>query len=251
MRSLLTLSKASREKVFNVFTGWQVVTSRGDGILKHNMPSKLAATNVMLNKLALGELPETTNREASFALLIKQARTGDATAFEMLMIRSQHKVARTAWRLLGNEEDARDAAQEVFLRAFKYLNRFDEEQDFDAWLYRITINVCRDLVRKFRHEAVSQVDLEHEREALEAQPSSDDTEAATLYAERRQILAQALATLTEKERRALALRDLEGLSTEEVARILKSRPATVRSQISMARRKIKLYCERLIHKSNR
>ena len=74
-------------------------------------------------------------------------RTGEAAAFEQVMVCTQHNVAATAWRLLGNREDARDAAQEVFLRAFKYLKAYRPEQDFHGWLYRITVNVCRDMLR--------------------------------------------------------------------------------------------------------
>ena len=83
-----------------------------------------------------------------FALLVARARAGDATAFERIMLETERKVVSTAWRMLGNREDARDATQEVYLRVYKYLDRFKPEQDFQGWLYRITINVCRDVARK-------------------------------------------------------------------------------------------------------
>jgi RNA polymerase sigma-70 factor (ECF subfamily) len=198
--------------------------------------------------------PLVANSEAQtgLALLITHARSGDATAFEELMICTQHKVVATAWRMLGHREDARDAAQEVYLRVFKYLDRYDPAQDFHGWLYRITLNVCRDTARKRRgRDAGSDwFDApEHEREPEQLTADAvDQVEAQTLLTQQRALVARALQTLPAKERAALVLRDLEGLSTEEVARILRSRPVTVRSQISSARAKIKLYCDRLLRK---
>jgi RNA polymerase sigma-70 factor, ECF subfamily len=199
---------------------------------------------------------ERDEQQTALARLIAQARTGDAGAFEELMICTQHKVVATAWRMLGEREDARDAAQEVYLRVFKYLDRYDPAQDFHGWLYRITINVCRDAARRRRttdagsdwFDAPAHEDM---IEALSGYEAQDDVEAQTLLGQQRALVARALLTLPEKERAAVVLRDLEGLSTAEVARILQSRPVTVRSQLSSARTKIKLYCERLLRKGER
>jgi RNA polymerase sigma-70 factor, ECF subfamily len=212
------------------------------------MPCEIAQSVLMTD----AHMPsaETDERQTGIAMLVARARTGDATAFEELMICTQHKVVATAWRMLGNREDARDAAQEVYLRVFKYLARYDATQDFHGWLYRITLNVCRDAARKqrkadegsdwFDAPAHEQMDAAH----------TDEVEAQALRAQQRALVAQALQTLPEKERAALVLRDLEGLDTEEVARILRTRPVTVRSQVSSARAKIKLYCERLLRKGD-
>jgi RNA polymerase sigma-70 factor, ECF subfamily len=198
---------------------------------------------------------ETDERQTGLALLVARARTGDAEAFEELMICTQHKVVTTAWRMLGDREDARDAAQEVFLRVFKYLGRYDATQDFHGWLYRITLNVCHDAARRRRRTDAGSDWFDtpaHEHAAESLQTSAQpDTEDSVLRAQQRALVTRALSTLSEKERAALVLRDLEGLPTEEVARILKSRPVTVRSQISMARAKIKLYCERLLRTGGR
>lgn len=181
-----------------------------------------------------------------FAQLIAQARAGDRAAFEQMMICTQHRVARTAWRMLGNSEDARDAAQETFLRAYKYLHRFKPEHDFNAWLYQITINVCRRMLkRKSRFIRAALTEEEFEL-ANDAHQSADDAEATIALDEQRRIVACALETLSRRERAAIVLRDMEGLSTEETARILGTRPATVRSQVAAARSKIKLYCDRFL-----
>lgn len=89
-----------------------------------------------------------THNGTSLTHLIEDAAMGDTAAFEQIMIHSQQRVMAMTWRMLGNEADARDASQEVFLRVYKYLSRFKHDQDFFAWLYTITVNVCRDLGRK-------------------------------------------------------------------------------------------------------
>ncbi|HEV2708227.1 MAG TPA: sigma-70 family RNA polymerase sigma factor [Pyrinomonadaceae bacterium] len=182
--------------------------------------------------------------------LAERARAGETAAFEQLMTRTQHGVAATAWRLLGNREDARDATQETYLRAYKYLHSYRAEQDFQGWLYRVTVNVCRDMLRAGRGASNRIDSFEDERAGavLDTLAAEDDTEQAALLAQRRAIVGRALATLPEKERTAVVLRDLEGLSTEEVARVMKTRPATVRSQVSTGRAKLKLYCERLLRR---
>jgi RNA polymerase sigma-70 factor (ECF subfamily) len=177
--------------------------------------------------------------------LIERARGGDAAAFDQLMIAHQQRVMATAWRMLGNTEDTRDAAQEVFLRLYKHLHKYDPQQDFSGWLYRIVINVCHDIARK-RGNRYASFEAEQEAGQLPTLISRDNSERAAIQAEEQMIVLRALATLTEKERAAIVLRDLEGLATEEVARILGSSPTTVRSQISTARTKIKLYRDRFL-----
>jgi RNA polymerase sigma-70 factor (ECF subfamily) len=179
------------------------------------------------------------------AHLIIRAKAGDKTAFDQIIINHQRKVISLAWRLLGNREDARDAAQETFLRVYKSFGRFDPSQDFNGWLYRIAVNVCRDLARKRRGNIYS-LEAEVESGAVAEPASSHDTESAAMLAQEHAILLRALATLPEKERAAIVLRDMEGLDTEEVARILGSSPTTVRSQICAARVKIKAFRERFL-----
>lgn len=188
-------------------------------------------------------------KEPYLAPLVERARAGDTSAFEQIMICSERRVVATAWRILGDREDARDAAQEVFLRAYKYLGTFREDQNFSGWLYRITVNVCRDMARKRSHggrERFISYEADLEEGILENLPAPDDTESRAIEAQERLIVARALSALSEKERSALVLRDMEGFSTEEVAQILGTRAATVRSQISSGRTKIKRYCERFL-----
>lgn len=187
----------------------------------------LMAQDLRLNR---GGGKETT----PIARLVARAQTGDREAFDQLMICHQHRVVALAWRLLGNREEAHDAAQETFLKVYRHLAGFDPERDFGAWLYRIAVNVCRDHAkRRNRRERV------WDEQEIYRQPSAEDVEQWAIDNQERRLALQALAELTEKERAAIVLRDLEGFETDEVAHLLGSSPTTVRSQISKARVKLK------------
>ena len=181
-------------------------------------------------------------------MLVARARAGDQIAFERIMLATEQRVVSIAWRMLGNRDDARDAAQDVYLRVFKYLARFRAGEDFRAWLYRITINVCHDFARKKGATGfgqLDQIDFVQERAALETGRRGADPERLALQEQQLALIRSALQSLPPKERAALVLRDLEGFSTEEVAQALGSRAVTVRSQVSSARAKIKTYCDKL------
>jgi RNA polymerase sigma-70 factor (ECF subfamily) len=166
------------------------------------------------------------------------------------MIHSEQKVMRLTWRMLGNEADARDATQEVFLRVYKYLGTFKQDQDFFAWIYQITLNVCRNITKKRQSSSAQfvSIDAGNNPEAFLVLDQHADAEESLLRAQRRELIVKAMATLPDKERAAFLLRDLEGFETDEVARIMRSSSTTVRSQISSARKKIKLYCDRYLKK---
>jgi RNA polymerase sigma-70 factor (ECF subfamily) len=186
-----------------------------------------------------------------FAVLVARARAGDETAFEQIMLATEQRVVSIASRMLGNRDDARDAAQDVYLRVFKYLERFRAGEDFRGWLYRITINVCHDFARKKGVSALAQfdqIDFVQDSAVLGTGRRRADPESLALHEQQLALIRSALQSLPPKERAALVLRDLEGFSTEEVAQALGSRPVTVRSQVSSARAKIKKYCDKLSRK---
>jgi RNA polymerase sigma-70 factor, ECF subfamily len=186
-----------------------------------------------------GPVPEIENSgDAELSVqILKRAIAGDRVAFDQIILRYERRVFVTALRLLDRKEDAQDAAQEVFLRLFRFMHRFDEKRDLLPWLYRMTINVCHDLHRRrYRGERL------RVEEVIAANIAFDPVREIVRL-ERRQIIGLALRTLTEKERAAIVLRDIEGLSTKEVAAILGSSETTVRSQISLARVKIKQFVD--------
>lgn len=192
------------------------------------------------------EQEEKTFSSSQVQSLIAQAKLGDNHAFEQILILYQRQVLGIAIRLLGNVDDGRDAAQEVFLKLHKYLHNFNEEKDFLPWLYQMTINTCRDIARKrAKHSTLS---LESEKEIINNIASSQDIEKEINLIQEKKIINQALETLSEKEKTVLILRDIEGLETKDVARLLGTAEATIRSQISMARIKIKKYRDKFLGK---
>ena len=168
---------------------------------------------------------------------LEVAKAGDLAAFELLMRQHERLVLVTALRLLGVLEDAQDASQEVFLRLYRNLNRVGASGNLSGWLYRVTVNVCHDANRKRRVPASVE-------DAAGLPALTADPQRAAVETERRRALEMSLRMLSEKERAVLVLRDLEGLSTGEVARALGTTEATVRSQISKSRVKTRDFLER-------
>jgi RNA polymerase sigma-70 factor (ECF subfamily) len=177
--------------------------------------------------------------------LALRAQAGDDGAFDELMRATEERVLAIAWRLLGTREEARDAAQESFLRAYRHLRRFQPNREFEAWLYRIVLNVCRDHFRRRRRSASVTVPSAS-TESRSNEPSAPATsEDELLQAERRSLVLAALETLPARQRAALVLRDLEGRTSEEVAAILGTTAGTVRSQLAAARSRLKIAIVRL------
>jgi RNA polymerase sigma-70 factor (ECF subfamily) len=168
---------------------------------------------------------------------MEAARGGDLEAFESLMRRHERLVLATALRLLGSMEDAQDASQEVFLRLYRNLGKLQASSNLAGWLYRVTVNVCRDARKRRPRETSAE-------EAAEAVSPEADPQQTVTRNERQRVLEMSLRLLSGHEREALVLRDLEGLSTAEVAEILGTSQATVRAQIFQARIKIKGFVER-------
>ena len=186
--------------------------------------------------------PESSGGPAAeTAAWVERAREGDQEAFACLVERHERMVLRTGLRLLGRLDLAQDAAQEAFLRLHRHLSRFDSSRELGPWLYRIVVNVCRDLSRRQRWPRLR--GLEEAREVRS--PDSDEAalQEAVARNEQRRVVQAALRALSPREREAIVLRDLEGLPTSEVARVLGSSEGTVRSQISTGRLKIKHYVE--------
>jgi RNA polymerase sigma-70 factor (ECF subfamily) len=183
--------------------------------------------NVDQFAIAAGRLNVTDEQSE----LVRRARRGELQAFEMLMRIHDRQVYRVALRMLGNVEDAKDASQEVFLRLHRSLGKVDETRDLASWLYRVTVNVCNDAFRNRR------ATLPIEKAGVLA--SAVDPEQESEANQTRRLVTEALARLPEKQRAAVVLREIEGLSTAEVAGILGASEMTVRSHISLARTKLR------------
>jgi RNA polymerase sigma-70 factor (ECF subfamily) len=144
-----------------------------------------------------------------------------------LIERHKAMVFRTAWRILGEKSDAEDITQEVFLRLYK-----TKEEPSAPWIYRITVNLCLDQIRKRKPQAT-----ESTLETL--QSSQPNPEQQLELEQKQQRLARLIAKLPERERACLVLRDLEGLNSREVASILDCTEETVRTSIHRAKEKLK------------
>jgi RNA polymerase sigma-70 factor (ECF subfamily) len=197
----------------------------------------------MQSALSMSRPAETqlSAEAAEVARHVRLALAGDSAAFEHIVLRYETRVMSLAARLLGGKDEARDVAQEVFLRAFKYLHRLDLRKPIEPWLIRITVNVCRDQARarQRRHDTFS------DGEPPEAIDRAPDPHAGLIQKQERLLLHRALGELPEKERLAIVLRDVEGLSTAEVASILGSSETTVRSQVSRGRLHLRAAIHRL------
>lgn len=177
--------------------------------------------------------PEPTVGEAR---LLALAKTGDLDAFEQLVALHERRVFSLALRLTGSVEDAKDATQEAFIRLHRKIGQIDSGRGVGPWLYSVAVNACRDIGRERQRSRL--VAMENWA-SLAAADSAAGPEGLYADRQREERLRAVLHRLPEKERAALLLREMEGLTTEEVARILGSSGATVRSQISMARLKLR------------
>lgn len=186
-------------------------------------------------------LPEEPADDPLGAIVLR-LRSGEVEVFAELMARTERRVLSVAWRILGDRHLAEDAAQETYLRVFRSLHRYRLGEPFEAWLIRIAVHVCYDLGRKRGPLPLPMDTLE----ALEGNAAPMLAEEAVLLHQRRALVRQALTSLPQAERAALVLRDLEGLSTEETARILGVRPVTIRTQAASARAKVQAFCARLL-----
>lgn len=151
------------------------------------------------------------------------------------------RVFLIVYRIVGNVGDAQDLVQETFIKALQRQDQIRDPEKAAHWLSRIASNTAIDFLRRRQRVAMSPVD-----DLLETQwgPEEQSPEYRLLQSEKRDYLEQGLSRLTERERAALILRDVEGLPAEEVARILNCGKATVRSHIANARVKFRRYMER-------
>jgi RNA polymerase sigma-70 factor (ECF subfamily) len=185
---------------------------------------------------------EASRDAEEMARVVRLTLGGDAAAFEQIIRRYETRVMTMAARFLGARDEACDVAQEVFLRAFKYLHRLDLDKPIEPWLMQIAANVCRDAARRRQRVRNTFVDIESP-DTMDDSPGPYDGLARK---EERRVLHKALQSLPEKERLAIVLRDVEGRSTAEVASILRSSETTVRSQVSRGRLKLKAAIDRLM-----
>src|SRR5579864_6921527 len=173
--------------------------------------------------------------------LVRLSQSGNETAFEGLVRRHQQRVFALVWGILRRQEDVEDVAQQVFLKAYLGIKRFDQRAAFSTWLYKIAINECWDYLRKKKvRPLVYEADLSEEQVSrLDGIVSAERPPVdANSRAETRELLDRLLATLPEQDQQLLVLKEMEGFSVQELAEILQLNVNTVKVRLFRARGRI-------------
>jgi RNA polymerase sigma-70 factor (ECF subfamily) len=164
--------------------------------------------------------------------LVARSVAGDHDSFNQLIRRWERPIYALAFRVLGREDDARDVCQEAFLRAFRALPGFKGEAKFSSWLYRITLNLCRDWLRRKKRTPVVQapegVDLV---ELAAAQGPAESIEDLVARKQLSAAVAEAMASLPDEQRTAIVLKEFHGLTFQEIADLQQIPLSTVKTRL--------------------
>jgi RNA polymerase sigma-70 factor (ECF subfamily) len=173
--------------------------------------------------------------------LIESFRKGDEKAFEEIVRRYQRQVANIIYLTLGNREEVDDLSQEVFVRVFRSLNRFEFDSSLYSWIYRIAVNLCIDEIRKKKIRKLIPLDFLSEKK-LEGEKRSKETTTGSdelLQKEKKEVIRDALDKLSTIHRTVILLREYQDLSYGEIARTLRISPQAVKSRIFRAREELR------------
>ena len=184
---------------------------------------------------------QTRNSEQLDEDLVLRVQRGDKSAYDLLVIKYQHKIIQLVNRYVKDPSEAQDVAQEAFIKAYRALGNFRGDSAFYTWLYRIAINTAKNyLVSRSRRSSDYQVDIQ-DAEALENAPQlqgMETPERLLLNQEIIETIKSAIEKLPEEMRTAIMLREFEGMSYEEIAEAMDCHVGTVRSRIFRAREAI-------------
>jgi RNA polymerase sigma-70 factor (ECF subfamily) len=174
--------------------------------------------------------------------LITVFKAGDKTAFDTLVLRHKDMVFNLCYRFLGDFQDANDTAQDVFIKAYKALKRFRAESSFSTWIYRIALNTCKNRIKSLEHRYWEQTrSLDNpgksgnDNPPMEIADDSPSPPEALESKERSMIIQKAIHSLPKAKKEMVLLRDMEGLSYEEIMNITGLNIGTVKSKIARAR----------------
>jgi RNA polymerase sigma-70 factor (ECF subfamily) len=186
--------------------------------------------------------------------VIDSCKAGDEKAFGEVVVAYQRRVYNIAYRMLGNKEEAKDLAQEVFLSVFESIKTLREEVKFEPWLIRITVNHCRNRWKYLSRRKYFQSDslddpIETEDGEIPRQVYDPSDNPETLLEKKmiQDLIQRGLLQLKEEQRELIVLRDLQGLSYEEIGKLFSLPEGTVKSKIHRARMDLKEQLERMTH----
>ena len=176
------------------------------------------------------------------AMLVEEALAGNVPAFEKLVSLYGKKIYNYCYRMTGNKEDAEDISQDVFVKSYRSLNGFKRNSQFSTWIYRIAYNACIDHHRKKKVVTVSitRSDEDNGKQDNEIVSESLSLEEEVLMNERKNAVHSAIAKLRPEYRTVILLRDIDGLSYDEIAGVLNIPLGTVKSYISRAREELRI-----------
>ena len=164
--------------------------------------------------------------------LVARSRTGDMDSFNQLILRWERPIYALAYRVIGQEEDARDVAQETFLRAFRALPGFKGQAKFSSWIYRIALNLCRDWIRRKRRTPVSQMPEDLDLSELAAERgASESVEDLVARRELSAVVEEVMALLPEEQRTAVILKEYHGMTFQEIADLQGCPLSTVKTRL--------------------
>lgn len=170
--------------------------------------------------------------------LIEKASGGDPSAFNRLMQQHERRMYAVALRMCANREDAQDCLQEAMLRVYRSIGGFKGQSSFSTWVYRITMNTCLDELRRKKNRQSTSLDGLLDQGWSPAD-GENIPEKQAVRSEARQILHAAIQELPDDMRSAIVLRDIHGLSYDEISRTLDINVGTIKSRISRGREKLR------------
>jgi RNA polymerase sigma-70 factor (ECF subfamily) len=175
--------------------------------------------------------------------LIEACRAGESSAFDVLVARWEDKIRGACWRVVGSEDEARDVAQEAFLKAYRALPGFKHEARFSSWLYQIAINLCRDRLRRRRTRATVSLDeLEATGPVLvERRPGAQE---ALIRDDLAGAVRRAIDALPAEQREVVILKEYQGLTFLEIAQALEVPVSTVKTRLYRGLGQLRLRLER-------
>lgn len=182
--------------------------------------------------------------------VIRRVQHGDVEAFELLVAAYEKNVFNVALQMTGNREDAQDMAQEAFIKAYSSLSSFRGDSRFSSWLYRIVANVCLDFKRRqSRRPSASLTVEDDEGESVQLDIADESQSPETLLEQKmtREAVREGLQQLPDEQRQILLLREIQGLSYEEIGEAMGLEAGTVKSRIFRARKKL---CAFLLENGN-
>lgn len=174
--------------------------------------------------------------------LIRLFLAGDAGAFDRLVVRHQDRVFNLCYRFVGDFHEADDLAQDVFINAFNSIKKFRFEAEFSTWLYRIAVNACRNRIKSLDFRFKKKTDPLFSQQGNILMEISDESGSPGIALEKKElskIIQRAVNTLAGDKKTVLILRDMEGLTYEEIAVVTGLNPGTIKSRLARARKKLK------------